>query len=335
MTLHILRKLTITCCILASASFLCHAQSEINYKPHDYGLQYGITAKGTLEFEFSGKLFRINPVFGLNAGAGSYFVNSGVFPSINLELRLYSGGLGSRRRVWYPPSPFNIDLISAFTITKSLNKERRLTNPLPVGSVFQPLYYFSDFIYPALQNPYEYSLSLGTNLIWRFEGGKSPVRQRLGFSNLHLNRLQVSYYNDGTPFAGIGLGDGKDRYYTGGAVISYSSSSTNEFNLVEVSYQKFTGYTLNAFETGNKLDIAFLNYSDPTQHTYNKSVWSINAWSYKNGYNISLKDYNRLRLDAQHLIHTKRYNSFHMVPEAPYQSLSGSYFITQTTLGQK
>ena len=328
-------RLTIAFFIFSSIPFLSYAQSEINYKQHDYGLQYGVTAKGTLEFEFSKNIFRINPTVGLNAGAGSYFINSAFFPSVNLELRLYSGGFGSPRKKLFPLSPWNIDLISAITITKSLSKERRLTNPLPAGSVFQPLYYFSDFIYPALQNPYLYSLSLGTNLIWRFEQGSSPVRQRLGFSNLHLNRVQVSYYNDGTPFAAIGLGDGKDRYYTGGAMISYSSSTANELNMIELSYQKFTGYTLNAFETGNKLDIAFLNYRDPTQHTYNKSVWSLNALSYKNGYNISVKDYNRLRLDAQHLIHTKRYNSFHMAPEAPYHSIGGSRFYTHTTFGQK
>ena len=106
---------------------------------------------------------------------------------------------------------------------------------------------------------------------------KFKTDQRVGFFNLHLNHIQVSYFNDGgTPFDETKLGDSKDRYYTGGAVFSYHGKPYTALNLVELSFYKFTGYTKNAFEVSNKLDLAYVNYNRKEEKYYNKSLWTLN-----------------------------------------------------------
>ena len=312
------------------------AQSERIYSNNELGFQYGFSLKGLLEFSL--KKNTQKPVFKLcsDLGLGSNVFARGLYFSINTELQLYNGGLGSRRRNDHKKPLLTLDFISAFTLTTGFNNYLSKDSfPAIISSNRNmPLYYFSNFAYPALQNPYNYSISAGTNFI--FTTDKYKTNQRVGFLNLHMNRIQISYYNDGgTPFDETYLGDSKDRFYSGGALFSYHGNSTADVNLVELSFNKFTGYTKNAFEVSNKLDLAYVNYNNAEEKYYNKSLWTLNIANPEKGFGLYFNRYNYTQWDVQHTIHFSIFNSYHLVPYDDYFSVSGVYYHNYNNVGLK
>jgi Bacterial toxin 23 len=308
------------------------AQSRRVYSNNELSFQYGFSLKGLLEFSLN-KLYN-KPVFRLctNFGLGSNLLTRALYFSINGELQLYNGGLGSKRREANKKPAFTLDLINAFTLTTGINNYFSSDSIHVVVNRKVPLYYFSNFSDPALQNPYDYSISVGTNFI--ISSDKYRSDQRVGFLNLHLKKIQVSYYNDGgTPFEETFLGDGKDRFYTGGALICYHGNSNKDLNLIELSFQKFTGYSKDAFEVSNKLDLAFVNYNKSEEKYYNKSLWSLNISNPEKGLGIKINRYNYTDWDIQHLIHFSIFNSYHLVPYDDYFSVSCIYYHNYTNIG--
>lgn len=320
------------CLLSAGCCFTARAQSRRVYSPNELSFQYGFSIKGSLEFSLN-KSFQ-KPVFRLCAdfGLGSNLLTRALYFSINGELQLYNGGLGSKRREANKKPGLTLDLINAFTLTTGLNNYFTSDSVPVIGKRNSPLYYFSNFCDPALQNPYDYSISLGTNFI--VSSDEFRTSQRVGFLNLHLKSMQVSYFNDGgAPFDETYLGDSKDRFYTGGALISYHGNPNKDINLVELSFKKFTGYAKNAFEVSNKLDLAFVNYNKAEEKYYNKSLWSLNVSNPEKGWGVNINRYNYTDWDVQHLIHFSIYNSYHLVPYDDYFSISGTYYHNYTNIG--
>jgi hypothetical protein len=326
------------CCYISLLGALCAcwcqsvvAQSRRLYSNNELSFQYGFSVKGLVELNFR----KIQPtVFRLCAdfGFGSNLLARSLYFSFNEEVQLYNGGFGSRRRVDNKKPSFTVDFINAFTLTTGLNNYFNQDSLPQVIKRNIPLYYFSNSTVPALQNPYNYSVSAGTNLILSTD--KLRMSQRVGFLNAHANKVQVSYYNDGgTPFDEAYLGDSKDRFYTGGSVISYQGDSKRDVNLVELSFQKFTGYTKNAFEVSNKMDLAFVSYNNPEEKYYNKSLWSLHIANPEKGFGVSINRYNYTDWDIQHLIHFSIFNSYHLVPYPAYFSVSGNYYHNYTNIG--
>ncbi|MCW3089716.1 MAG: hypothetical protein JWP81_785 [Ferruginibacter sp.] len=308
------------------------AQSRRVYSNNELSFQYGLSLKGLVEFSLNNPtqqpFFRICADFGF----GSNLLVRALYFSVNGELQIYNGGIGSRRRAGNKKPGFSCDLVNAFTLTTGLNNYLTKDSFPVVIKRNIPLYYFSNFTYPALQNPYDYSISLGTNFI--LSSDKLRSSQRVGFFNIHCSRLQLSYYNDGgTPFDETFLGDSRDRFYTGGSVISYQGDSKMGVNLVELSFQKFTGYTKNAFEVSNKLDLAFVNYNKSEEKYYNKSLWSLHVSNPEKGIGININRYNHTNWDVQHLIHFSIFNSYHLVPYKDYFSVSCIYYHDYTNIG--
>lgn len=306
--------------------------SQVN--PLIYQLQYGATLKAKIELSHNSK---DEPLFNFrlssNVGAGAKWLSDNLYPSVNCEFQLYNGGLGSRSK----KNPLNrystFDAIIAFTLTAGELDDSFKTDKLSV-SRNNPLRYFADFAAPSMQNPYKYSLSLGTNLVFTTDGARSF--QRLGFFNLNLSGVQLSYYNDGTPFQYILLGDGKDRYYTGGGVLSYDKGYGNISELrsysIEVSYHKFTGFNLSSFELANSICASNVDYKEEYQKEFNKSLWKFNFLSNDehHGYGAAASFYNSVRFDGQHQIHWLVNNSFHIVPYDPSFTFEPSYYIKGT-----
>jgi hypothetical protein len=175
---------------------------------------------------------------------------------------------------------------------------------------------------------------VGTNFI--FTSDRNKKFQRTGFLNFHFNRFQISYSNDGgVPLSDIYLGDRKDRYYTGSALLSYHGKPFTAVNLIELSYHKFTGYTQNSFEASNQFDFAFVNYKKKEQRFYNKSMFTLNLANPVKGYGLNVKLYNKTKWDVQHLIHWSIFNSYHIVPYKEHLSISGTYYLSQTKVGLK
>jgi Bacterial toxin 23 len=310
--------------------FRTQAQSKVKTGNNIYQMQVGVSLKATLEFAFIKQ--RPNPILRLSAdaGIGSVFINSWLYPSLNEEFEWYNGGLGSSNRGPFL-SHFGLDAITALTVTFGWPavfsaRGTDLTN----RNI--PLYYFSDFVHPALQNPFNYSMSIGTNIILTTDKGKKD--QRVGFINLHADRFQLCYYNDGgTPMQQTYLGDRSDRYYTGGGILALDLPRSAAISSLTLAYFKFTGYTINAFELSNQLYLSYMNYHDVSQKYYNKSVWSFTASSLKAGVDMSVKSYNSIKLDMQDYIHSAIFNTFHVVPYPAYIAFSAGYLYSMTQIG--
>jgi len=311
------------------------AQSILKSITHPYSLQYGYSVKATLEFPltFTSRPFPTWRISG-DVGIGSNFIDTWLYPSFNLEIDLYNGGYGSRNVRGFFPRQMDLDIITAFTLTGGVKNHLLSKRSASLVNRNIPLYYFSNFVYPALQNPFDYSFSFGTNIIFT-PLNKEKQNQRTGFINGHFDRIQITYGNDGGPIiSGTSLGDRKDRYYTGIGIVSYHGKSNSPISLVELSYKKFTGYTKNAFEVSNELYFNYMDYSS-NQRNYNKSLWSLNIGNPSKGWGLNYNLYNSVFWDVQHLIHWSIANTYHMVPYNKLATLSGSYFNSTSKIGMQ
>lgn len=310
--------------ILLMAGF-SYSQNHVEYEKNDF--QYGFSLKAKLEFGIKKDVPIWHYRFSANAGIGSQWVFEGLYPTFNTEMQIYNGGLGSRNKKGRNRT--TVDAIFALTLTTGFHNNFRKNNDNILEYRNVPLYYFADFVNPALQNPYKNSLSLGTNVIV----SSTRELQRVGFLNLHpFEEFQISYYNDGTPFGKLGLGDGKDRYFTGGGVVSVHTKLYTTVNLFEASYHKFTGYTLNAFELSNEMNLSYVYYEDQSQSDFNKSKWSVSAGNVSDGFGLAVSHYNSIKCDGQHLIHWIIYNAFHLVEEKAYYALEPAYYFKTNTV---
>jgi hypothetical protein len=327
-----LRKLLYTILCFAGIT-VCYAQVKLNLKGSDNGLQYGFSVKAQLEVSTVKQTQAPHLRVAIAGGIGSSFIDNNIYPTINTELQLYNNGLGSSKPGKNKPG-INLDLVTALTLTAGVKDFLQQSRMQLFMDRNVPLYYFADFGLPALKNPFAYSFSIGTNFIINNDGDKQF--QRTGFLNFHFNRFQISYSNDGgVPISNIYLGDRKDRYYTGSVLFSYHGKPYTAVNLVELSYHKFTGYTLNSFEASNQFDFAYVNYKKTAQRFYNKSMFTLNLANPVKGYGVNVKLYNKTKWDVQHLIHWSIYNAYHIVPYKEHLSLSGTYYFSQTTIGLK
>lgn len=318
--------------LLLMSAGIATAQQDYLKVTGGTGFQYGFSAKCRIDFDLKKKwlFYRI----GLNGGLGLALPGSFLYPSYNLELQIYNNGLGSLARSPVRKRQLTVDMVNAVTLTGGIKNWHTAAREAAIPDRNIPLYYFSDFARPALQNPYQYSISLGTNFILSTDKGR-PV-QRLGFFNFHAGRFQVSYLNDGAfPFSNLGLADGEDRFYTGGVLISYHIKPNKLVDQVFLSYHKFTGYTKNAFELSNELDLATVNYADRNQHYYNKGSWTLGMGNLARSWTLRTVFWDNTHLDLQHIIHYRRFDSYHLSPYPQRISLSGEYGYQRTFIHVK
>lgn len=130
----------------------------------------------------------------------------------------------------------------------------------------------------------------------------------------------------------LNLGDRKDRYYTGGLLLSYLADTDQTLNRIEAGFHKFTGYTRNAFEASNELDLAFISYNDTAQVYYNKSMYTLNVSNMAAGWTVFAKSYNCSAIDLQHGIHKSLFNSYHISPYDSFIAVGGQYSFGQTQI---
>ncbi|WP_298761659.1 hypothetical protein [uncultured Psychroserpens sp.] len=267
------------------------AQNDFSFSSSDFS--YGIGTKLTIEL-----LHKNRPDFKLSITGGvgynaSINDNYGITPSIHGGILLFNKGMvgANQSKKWY-----KIQAHTFLNTTATFQLDKLDFNPLerPV-----PLYHFAEFTANPLQNPFKSSISYGMNLILV----QDNILQRTGFFNLNIaGRFQISYYNDGGPVLGW-AGDNRDRYYTGGLVLSYHGYINDVLNLIELSYHKYTGYQEYAFDVGEHLQIDFINYYDTTQFTYNQQRWRLNFSNLDNGFGGSISWYNKNRIDLQDFLH--------------------------------
>ncbi|TWI83284.1 hypothetical protein IQ13_1392 [Lacibacter cauensis] len=273
---------------------------------------------------------------GASAGVGSFAGdNNWFYPSLNIDFMWYQGGIGSkwpghkRSKSWMFQN--DLEIIGSYSLTGGINHRLRRNWFNEKTFINKPYYYFNTFNQPTLQNPFDYSVTLGGNMIW-FPTRKETKFQRVGFLNLNLNRIQLSYLNDGPPFK-MPFGDEYDRLHTGGGYISYHGRQSDFISLVEVGFDKFTGYSKNAYELGNRLGNGFVYHQDSAQQFYNKGRIYINVASLRNNAGVSLSFNDFPKLDVQHMIHLSNKYPLHAVPNEKFVSIAPLYYMNHLKLG--
>lgn len=297
------------------------AMSQLrNEKSGSTFIQYGAAMQASVT------LMNKKPVLKIcaNAGLGIEIVKY-LFPSYNLQVQLFNGGHGTAYVTpdWRRPY---IDITHSVTFTIGVEKPGLRMDERDLALRNSPLYYFSDFGYPALQNPYNYSVSFGTNCI-RTWGRHHQGRQQAGYFNLHIREFQFAYSNDGTPFNGTILADGEDRYYSGDGFMAVHLPKNYPVNIIRASYHKFTGFSKDAFEVANGLFLGNVDYVDTVQQYFNRSLYSFGAGNAEYGVFAALELRNRFKGDMQHNIHRDGYYAFHQMPYWYSIGVTASYFI--------
>lgn len=192
-----------------------------------------------------------------------------------------------------------------------------------------------------LQHRSEYAAFLGVNFILN----SYNRNQTVGNVSFTANKFSMNYYNDGGPIISwIGLGDGFDRYWTGGLMLYLHDNSIlnhdsihSSFNRLEFSFDQFTGYKPQMFELMNIIGADIQDYeiyerrpqdsSSTKKFTLNaikRNGFDFNASQYKITYNYddkiggtigilgSLRDSENERYYAlQDIIHILRNNAIH------------------------
>ena len=275
--------------IFLICSWFGHTQNSVEPNSN-YGFDLGISGK--VQFEFG---YRYKPSFKLSVAAAiGYEIDKvHVYPTFHSGLIFFNRGpIGSKlNNPW-----LNIHSHFFYSAIATVRLDKR---DFTFNERYVPLYHFSDFTANPLQNPFKSSLSYGA--IW--VKMSNNTQQRIGFFNANIvGRIQVSYYNDGGPVLSI-VGDKRDRYYTGGLVLSYHGNMRTDIHLAEVSFHKFTGYTRHAFDVGDKLQLDHVIYADPQQFAYNQQRWRITLSNFESGFSGFISFYNFNALDLQDFLH--------------------------------
>ena len=135
--------------ILLFALAQASGQSRIKTYSNQYSTQYGYSLKAMVEFGGSNKprtVFRMVAA----GGVGSNFIADWMYPSFNVEVQVYNGGMGSRNKEGFLHI-VNVDVVTALTLTAGSGNNFKLGNEKKLSDRRLPLYYFANFSYPTLQ----------------------------------------------------------------------------------------------------------------------------------------------------------------------------------------
>ncbi|HEX5625314.1 MAG TPA: hypothetical protein VFX48_04795 [Saprospiraceae bacterium] len=173
---------------------------------------------------------------------GSYMLNVG------LNLGIYNKSLGNSLVLLNQDN--QIDFTSSFHFGPASTKK-----DLPY-SLFKNARSINNLPFYNLRFDNHYLALLGINFILN-----NHVRhQTVGSILLNYDRVTLQYYNDGGfPLRQIGLGDNFDRWWTGGGGIYWHSRDKS--NILEFTFDQFTGYERQYFELATLLGMDVQDYS--------------------------------------------------------------------------
>jgi hypothetical protein len=192
-------------------------------------------------------------------------------------------------------------------------------------TVWRPIYPMAATIPTAIKNDDYATINIGTNFIIN-NNGRS---QQTGFAGIGYDRVYISYYNDGPPFHWFLLGDGKDRWWTGGGYVMLGSETMGHSswpdrvgNLYYAGFDKFTGYSLKSFEIANKLFLKYVPYAAGHEKVLNQSRIYV-MFKSRNQYSAfwSLNDFPKT--DFQNKIHDQGNMAKHLGYYRPTMSIGG------------
>jgi len=266
--------------------------------------EWGASLKVAVSISNASPVIRI----GSSVGIGILALNNDVFPSAHLEWDVYLNGLGTRSGSPHHKNQLTTDVFLAATLTGRLGGGKYTDNYYKNPAWNQPLYCWSDFAQPPLQNPFWNSLSVGSVWALSFDKQKRLAHggiQRIGFLNGHADQFDLSYTNDGGGLISQSrLGDHRDRMYTGCGHLSFHPKTMDGINSYELSFHRYTGYSRQAFELSCDMHLGFVDYHDSVQQYYSRSEFCLRVGSTTQGWAGTVRWINpRNRREVQNLIH--------------------------------
>jgi hypothetical protein len=156
--------------------------------------------------------------------------------------------------------------------------------------------------YHNLRHNNKYALFVGTNFILN----NNKRHQAVGSITATVRDFSLNYYNDGgVPVDLVGIGDGFDRWWTGGLMATVHTHTTDlvgashSFNRVEASFDQFTGYAPLVYELSNILGINVPEYSSTqvkdshfnaiTPASFNSAAYNLKIYATENyGFDIGV-----------------------------------------------
>ncbi len=238
-------------------------------------LQYGLSFDARWEIVWKyGYLSNVR--IGASAGIGPV-IASGVMPYAQWSFVAFQGGMGSSLSV-HDRTKVNVESLFSLGAVGGFQKSA-------LKSYKRGVYTMGALNPSPLINPFGWYLNLSSTIIHRFTKfnqknilGKRNFSQKVGSISLGGPAWDINYYNDGTPFHYMGLGDGKDRYWTGGGFVNIHVRNhyDNEFSRnrivrnIVVGFDRFTGHYPESFEVANNLGLNTVPYGDKSQAFFNK-----------------------------------------------------------------
>ncbi len=164
--------------------------------------------------------------------------------NFSVNLSIYNKSLGNSLNLLYQDN--QIDLTSSFTLGVI-----REAGPLYI----RQMQTINNTPFYNLRHDGEYAVLVSTNFILN----NHRRNQTVGALTLTAGRFSLNYYNDGgPPINNIGLGDGFDRWWTGG--VGMYLHNRDEYNVAEFYFDQFTGYEKLMFELGGIFGMDIQDY---------------------------------------------------------------------------
>lgn len=267
-----------------------------------HGIQFSLFFGGKLKFLAS---YNSN----INYGLGIHD-DYDMVPFADLKISICKGHLGSNviTRNFEIDGNFNLSIGSYLGYESIENDEK----------TFLPI--FSPSMLHSFNGSHNYILGFHSTYIMQFNTHKPPLYQRVGGAFVSTPYAYLNYYNDGGPLLKY-LGDKKDRYWTGGMSIGgIIRDKDRHIEIVEINFEKYTGYAKEAFEISDYLFIDNVIPKDPQfqETTRNKGKFGFKYFKTKQNFGLSLNLWNR-KDDFQDFIHERITNNpYHRQIEKPY-----------------
>lgn len=215
-------------------------------------------------------------------------------PSTQLTANFYRGTVGTsidpKKRMTH-----QFELVANAALTARLSNDFYFDD--------KPVRTFCNFNTVAVTHRFKNSITLATNFVIN---PKDPSRnQQVGFGGISTGDFALGYYNDGTPWNFIGLGDGLDRWWTGGGFFEVWSQHAPV--RLGVYYDNFTGGNdddaVEAFGLANSLGLAHVDFRNRELMYYNRGQIMVRA-AMPSGIGMSLILSGDRYMLIQNLIHS-------------------------------
>jgi hypothetical protein len=289
-----MKKTTLLCLFIIPFWLQSTAQSNQGILTPGFNLK--------LRFEFGNQTyanFQASAALGVNyqLPKDAQFISM----TYHLAANLYRGGLGSSILL-NDANRFRFEIVNSFGATVGFSGKHDF-NP---AEFRRPIYYWNNVTATPLLNPYEYGATLSSNFIWCNLKNDTSIAsinqsQQILFVGANVKSVSIGIYNDGGLLDNLGISDGFDRYWTGGGFISAKLNDSNGFGgQIQVNYDRYTGYTRDAYETAGLLGYRYVPYGNNSKWNQGRMTLS---YLFDFGLGVNLTLMNSQTDDFQYSIH--------------------------------